>query len=196
MKQLLVADDDPGMRSALEARFTRRGWQVDVAVNGAEALAKFRPGQHKLVITDVRMPGSDGFAVMREVQNSSARTAVILLTAYGCVPEAVEAMRNGACDYLVKPVAFEKLEQAVERVLRRAGGENQDKGAESLVGQSPVWQQALGRARQAALTDADVLIEAESGAGKELVARLIHRLSARKDGPFVGELRGVPGDAA
>jgi len=184
MKQLLIADDDAGMRSALEARFTRRGWQVDVAVNGAEALAKFRPGQHRLVITDVRMPGSDGFAVMREVQNSSARTAVILLTAYGCVPEAVEAMRHGACDYLVKPVAFEKLEQAVERVLRRAG-EKQDKEGESLVGQSPVWQQALARARQAALADADVLIEAESGTGKELVARLIHRLSARKDGAFV-----------
>ena len=185
MKQLLIADDDAGMRSALEARFTRRGWQVDLAVNGAEALAKFCPGQHKLVITDVRMPGSDGFAVMREVQNCSARTAVILLTAYGCVPEAVEAMRNGACDYLVKPVAFEKLEQVVERVLRRAGGENPGKDAESLVGQSPVWEQALARARQAALTDADVLIEAESGTGKELVARLIHRLSARKDGAFV-----------
>jgi DNA-binding NtrC family response regulator len=193
MKSLLIADDDAGMRAALEARFARRGWQVDVAVNGTEALAKFRPGLHTLVITDVRMPGCDGFEVMREVQASSAGTAVILLTAYACVPDAVDAMRNGACDYLVKPVSFEKLELTVEQVLRRALLENKNKNedegkskeAEALVGQSPAWQQALGRARRAALTDADVLIEAESGTGKELVARLIHRLSARKAGPFV-----------
>src|SRR5271165_2864475 len=135
MKRLLIADDDAGMRAALEARFQQRGWLVDVAVDGTEALQKFRAGQHSLVITDVRMPGCDGFEVMHEIQKkeaqareaqaremqSSARTAVILLTAYGCVPDAVEAMRNGACDYLVKPVCFEKLELAVDQVLRRAG---------------------------------------------------------------------------
>ena len=183
MKRLLIADDDAGMRAALEARFRRRGWLVDVAVNGADALSKFRDRLHALVITDVRMPGRDGFELMREIQSSSPRTAVILLTAYGCVPDAVEAMRSGACDYLVKPVCFEKLEVAVEQVLRRA--QEQSKETESLVGHSPAWQQALERARQAAATDADVLIEAESGTGKELVARLIHRLSARRDGPFV-----------
>jgi DNA-binding NtrC family response regulator len=183
MKRLLIADDDAGMRAALEARFQRRGWQVDVAVNGTEALAKFREGLHSLVITDVRMPGRDGFELMREVQTSSVRTAVILLTAYGCVPDAVEAMRNGACDYLVKPVCFEKLELAVEQVLRRA--EEFGKDSEALIGHSPIWEQALDRARQAAATNADVLIEAESGTGKELIARLIHRLSHRKAGPFI-----------
>lgn len=183
MKRLLIADDDAGMRAALEARFRRRGWLVDVAVNGTEALQKFRAGLHSLVITDVRMPGRDGFELMREVQSSSARTAVILLTAYGCVPDAVEAMRNGACDYLVKPVCFEKLELAVEQVLRRAGELGKD--TETLIGHSPAWEGALERARQAASTDADVLIEAESGTGKELIARLIHRLSHRKAGPFV-----------
>ena len=216
-KRLLIADDDAGMRAALEARFQRRGWLVDVAVNGTEALAKFREGQHALVITDVRMPGCDGFELMREVQTASARTsarnsarpsartAVILLTAYGCVPDAVEAMRNGACDYLVKPVCFEKLELAVEQVLRRAQefGDNRDrdrdrererererekekeKDTDTLIGHSAVWEQALDQARQAAATDADILIEAESGTGKELIARLIHRLSQRKAGPFV-----------
>ncbi len=195
-------------------------------MNGTEALQKFRAGQHSLVITDVRMPGCDGFEVMREVQARevearetqtreaqtreaqcpSARTAVILLTAYGCVPDAVEAMRNGACDYLVKPVCFEKLELAVEQVLRRAGNSapdfgksnnnngnhnnhnnhnNKDEDAETLIGRSPAWERALDRARQAAATDADILIEAESGTGKELIARLIHRLSPRRAGPFV-----------
>jgi len=185
MKRLLIADDDAGMRAALEARFRRRGWLVDVAVNGTEALGKFRPGEHSLVITDVRMPGCDGFELMREVQGASAPAAVILLTAYGCVPDAVEAMRNGACDYLVKPVCFEKLELAVEQVLRRAEQFAKDKDTETLVGHSPAWELALARARQAAATDADVLIEAESGTGKELVARLIHRLSRRKAGPLV-----------
>jgi two-component system response regulator AtoC len=183
MKRLLIADDDAGMRAALEARFLRRGWLVDVAVNGAEALQKFRAGLHSLVITDVRMPGRDGFELMRAVQTSSARTAVILLTAYGCVPDAVEAMRNGACDYLVKPVCFEKLELAVEQVLRRA--EEANKETEALIGHSPLWERALARARQAAATDADILIEAESGTGKELIARLIHRISHRTQGPFV-----------
>jgi two-component system response regulator AtoC len=183
MKRLLIADDDAGMRAAVEARFQRRGWLVDVAVNGTEALQKFRAAQHSLVITDVRMPGRDGFELMREVQTLSGRTAVILLTAYGCVPDAVEAMRNGACDYLVKPVCFEKLELAVEQVLRRA--EELGKDTETLIGHSPAWEQALDRARQAAATDADIMIEAESGTGKELIARLIHRLSRRKQGPFV-----------
>jgi len=183
MKRLLIADDDAGMRAALEARFLQRGWEVDVAVNGVEALQKFRQHSHALVITDIRMPGRDGFELMREVQAASPRTAVILLTAYGCVPDAVQAIRSGACDYLVKPVCFEKLELAVEHVLRRAQAESKD--TEALVGSSPAWQQALERARQAAASDADILIEAESGTGKELVARLIHRLSRRRAGPFV-----------
>ena len=183
MKRLLIADDDAGMRAALEARFQRKGWLVDVAVNGVDALARFREGLHPLIITDIRMPGRDGFELMHEVQSSSVNSAVILLTAYGCVPDAVEAMRNGACDYLVKPVCFEKLELAVEQVLRRA--EEFGKDTETLIGHSPAWQRALEHARQAAATDADILIEAESGTGKELIARLIHRLSRRRQGPFV-----------
>ncbi len=182
-RRLLIADDDAGMRAALEARFLGRGWRVDVAVDGSEALTKFREGLHSLVITDVRMPGRDGFALMREVQTSSAHTAVILLTAYGCVPDAVRAMRNGACDYLVKPVCFEQLEVAVEGVLRRA--EEFERDTETLIGHSPLWEKALDQARQAAATDADILIEAESGTGKELIARMIHRISQRKTGPFV-----------
>ncbi len=120
MKRLLIADDDAGMRAALEARFSRRGWLVDVATNGTEALEKFRSGQHALVITDVRMPGRDGFQLLREVQSCAARTAVILLTAYACVPDAVDAMRNGACDYGKIGDWIEKLGFASESEVTKA----------------------------------------------------------------------------
>ena len=183
MNRVLVVDDDGGMRAALEARFLRRGWQVETASSAAEALEKFRRAQHPLVVTDIRMPGDDGFAVMRRARALAPHTAVILLTGFGSVPDAVAAMRDGACDYLVKPVSFEQLELAAERILGQA--RQQAEAMKDLAGQDPAWLRALDRARQAAASDADVLIEAESGTGKELVARLIHRLSPRRDRAFV-----------
>ena len=183
MNRVLVVDDDAGMRAALEARFLRRGWQVETARAAAEALEKFRRGMHPLIVTDIRMPGEDGFFVMREARALAPHTAVILLTAYANVPDAVAAMKDGACDYLVKPVGFEQLEAAAEKILAQAavrGGVLKEIG-----GHAPVWLRALERARQAAASDADILIEAESGTGKELVARMIHRLSPRRDRPLV-----------
>jgi DNA-binding NtrC family response regulator len=195
LNRVLVVDDEPGMRAALEAHFLRRNWRVDTAANASEALQKFRRTLHPLVVTDIRMPGSDGFSVMREARALAPQTAVILLTAFASVPDAVTAMKGGACDYLVKPVAFEQLEAAAERILPRAHGKScygtnsdqakSDRTKESLVGHAPLWLRALERARQAAASGADVLIEAESGTGKELVARLIHRLSPRREQAFV-----------
>jgi two-component system response regulator AtoC len=191
MNRVLVVDDDSGMRAALEARFLRRAWQVDTASNAGEALEKFRRGLHSLIVTDIRMPGripgcvpeEDGFFVMRAARELAPHTAVILLTAFASVPDAVAAMKDGACDYLVKPVCFEQLEQAAERILAQA--RTQAEAMKNLSGQAPSWLKALDRARQAAASNADILIEAESGTGKELVARLIHRLSPRRDRPFV-----------
>jgi DNA-binding NtrC family response regulator len=183
MNQVLVVDDEAAMRTALEANFLRRGWKVDAAPGTTEALARFRQHRHPLVVTDIRMPDGDGFAVMREVQTLAPRTAVVLLTAFGSVSDAVTAVKDGACDYLVKPIAFEELERTAQRVLQRAEGSPAAGG--ELVGHSPIWQRAVARARQAAASDADVLIQAESGTGKELVARMIHRLSPRRDRPFV-----------
>jgi DNA-binding NtrC family response regulator len=182
MNQVLIVDDDAGMRTALDVGFRRRGWTVDTAVGASDALAKFRRGRHGLVITDIRMPDGDGFAVMRGIRALAPHTAVILLTAFASVPDAVEAMKSGACDYLVKPVPFERLEQAATQVL---GDPRRTLPGETLVGRSPAWLRVLDRARQAAATDADVLIEAESGTGKELIAHLIHQVSARRDRPFV-----------
>ncbi len=183
MNRVLVVDDDNGMRAALDTRFSRRGWQVETAVDAREAIEKFRRGMHPLIVTDIRMPGDDGFYVMRSTRELAPHTAVILLTAFGSIPQAVAAMKDGACDYLVKPVSFEQLEQSAERILARAA--SQREAMRELCGHAPCWLRAVDRARQAAATDADVLIEAESGTGKELIARLIHRLSPRCARPFV-----------
>jgi len=183
MSRVLVVDDDAGMRAALEVRFLRRGWSVETATCAQEGLDRFRRGMHPLIITDIRMPGEDGFFLMRAARSLSPHTAVILLTAFGSISDAVTAMKDGACDYLVKPVPFEQLEQAAERVLAHA--RMQQESSKELAGHAPSWLRALERARQAAASDADILIEAESGTGKELVARMIHQLSARKGRPFV-----------
>jgi DNA-binding NtrC family response regulator len=210
--RVLVVDDEAGMRTALEVNFRRRGWQVETAFGKADALARFRQRKHALVVTDIRMPDGSGFEVMHEVQEMTPATAVILLTAFASVPDAVSAMKTGACEYLVKPVAFERLLEAAERVLRRdvqdgdaqvrdardgdvRNGDfrNKDSGNWKMVGSSPALMRALGRARQAAHSDADVLIQAESGTGKELLARMIHSLSPRHDGPFVAiNCAGIP----
>jgi DNA-binding NtrC family response regulator len=185
-RQVLVVDDDRSMRAALEARFLRLAWRVETASSAAEALGKFRRQKHALIVSDIRMPGGDGFSVLREARSLAPQTAVILLTAFASVPEAVSAMKDGACEYLVKPVSFEQLEQAASRVLSHSRRlETEAASPQGLAGRSPAWLRALDRARQAAATAVDILIEAESGTGKELVARLIHRLSPRRDRPFI-----------
>jgi len=182
MSQVLVVDDEAAMRAALEASFRRNGWTVESAAGTREALAKFEAGRPRLVVTDIRMPDGDGFAIMRQVRSRAPLTAVILLTAYASVPDAVAAMKDGACDYLVKPIAFEELERAAQRVL---GNARTPEIQTEFVGHSPALLRALALARQAAGSKADILIQAESGTGKELLAHMIHRLSPRRDRPFV-----------
>jgi len=99
MSRVLVVDDDRGMRAGLETEFLRHGWRVDGAAGVGEALLRFRPSEHALVVTDLRMPDGDGLGLMRDLRARAPETAVILLTAYGSVPGAVEAVRGGACDY-------------------------------------------------------------------------------------------------
>jgi DNA-binding NtrC family response regulator len=187
-KSVLVVDDEPGIRMALKTSFQREGWNVEVAAGSTEAMCLIKSRRFPLVITDVRMPDGDGLNLMRAVRADSPSTAVILLTAFGSVPEAVQAMRGGACDYLTKPISFEELKSVVTVVMRRAGNPSEAPAAVppgAIVGNASSLLRALERARHAARTDADVLIEAESGTGKELFARFIHENSARRDRHFV-----------
>ncbi|MGH9573434.1 MAG: sigma-54-dependent transcriptional regulator [Candidatus Acidiferrales bacterium] len=187
MNQVMVVDDEAPMRAALEAQFKRDGWDVTTAYGANDALAKFRQAPCPLVVTDMRMPDGDGLRVMRGLREVDPQVGVIFLTAFGTVPEAVRAMHEGACDYLVKPVRFEQLRDVAERVMGRAAqGSNDDGATENIfIGESAKLQKLLQRARQAARTDMDVLVEAESGTGKELLARLIHHASGRRNRPFV-----------
>ena len=182
-RAVLIVDDEAGMRAALESNFLRRGWRVNTASGVSEALTKFRQARPSLVVTDIRMIDGDGFAVLRQVRACDPHAAVILLTAYGSIPGAVEAMKDGACDYLVKPVAFEQIELAARQILARRPAQFEENS--EMVGESPALARALERARQVAATDADILIQAESGTGKELLARMIHRLSRRRERPLV-----------
>ncbi len=186
-QSVLVVDDEPGMRAALVANFERDGWQVESASGAAEAMRKFGQCRYPLVVTDVRMPDGDGLHVMRSVRQTAPATAVILLTAFGSVPEAVLAVQGGASDYLVKPFSFEQLKTAIARVMvantcSRAVTSGQ---RAPIIGESPALLRAVERAAAAARTDADVLIEAESGTGKELLARFVHESGSRRTKPFV-----------
>jgi DNA-binding NtrC family response regulator len=192
---VLVVDDEPGMRTALEANFQRHGWRVETATGVGHATRVLKHTNFDLVVSDIRMQDGDGFEVMCSVLKNSPATAVILLTAFGSVPEAVESMRSGAFDYLTKPISFEQLQAAAARVMQRVSDKTADRllrkhvtiavAGAGIVGRSPLLLQALQRARAAASTGADILIEAESGTGKELLAKFIHESSDQSRKPFV-----------
>jgi len=184
---VMVVDDEPGIRTALRANFLRHGWQVETASGVREAIRNLEDRDFDLIVTDMRMPDGTGMEVMRAARRSSPTTAVILLTAYGSVPDAVKAMRDGALDYVTKPIPFDQLQATAAQVMQRARfapAEDKDTTG-AIVGRSPLLLRALQRARAAANTGADVLIEAESGTGKELLARFIHESSDRCEKPFV-----------
>lgn len=181
-----MVDDEPAMRLGLECSFRQQGWDVGSASGVADAIAKFRARPVPVVVSDVRMLDGSGLELAPKLREIDGDVAVILLTAFAEVSDAVQAIKNGACDYLLKPAPFAQIEDAVERALTRPRVGSEPAGhRDEIVGHSAALIRALARARMAAQTDADVLIEAESGTGKELLARLIHHGSSRKSKPFV-----------
>lgn len=182
--QILIVDDEPQMLAGMKAILERAGYGVSTAGSGIEAVARLkeRQVQVELVVTDLKMPRFNGLDLIRHIRQNHPLCRVVLITAYGTVESAVQAMKLGAFDYLLKPFNAELLLGVVERALSGCRGGS---GEREIVTTEPSMMRLLQVAAQAARTDATILVEAESGTGKELLARYIHRSSARTDGPFV-----------
>ncbi|WP_437280672.1 sigma-54 dependent transcriptional regulator [Sorangium sp. So ce375] len=195
MSKILVVDDQRNMRTTLAMMLRGAGYEVDEAADGSQGADLGAKGAYDVVLTDLRMGGFDGIGVLRAVKESNANTEVIVMTAYGTIESAVEAMRLGAFDYIQKPFSEQELLVKVERAIqnRKLTGEVQLLASEfkeryrfeNIVGRSQAVREVLGRIVKVAPTDATVLITGESGTGKELVAKAIHANSKRADRPFV-----------
>ena len=195
MAKILVVDDQRNMRTTLAMMLRAAGYEVDEASDGNEGADKGGRGAYDVVITDLRMGESSGLTVLRAVKESHGSTEVVVMTAYGTIESAVEAMRLGAYDYIQKPFTEQELLVKVERAIssRRLTNEIEllthefkDRYKfENIVGRSAPVREVLGRIIKVAPTDATVLITGESGTGKELVAKAIHANSRRADRPFV-----------
>jgi DNA-binding NtrC family response regulator len=182
---ILVVDDDPGFRELVAEILLGAGASVLRASSGTEAVAHLREHTFDLVISDQRMPGLGGLDVLREAQKHPDPPAVILMTAFGTIPDAVEAMREGAVDYLSKPLESPAaLRALVHRVLETRPREQPENNGDFVTG-DPATRAVLELADRAAPTDATILITGPSGSGKDVVARRIHARSRRFDGPFV-----------
>ena len=192
---ILIIDDEKNIREGLSAALELDGYSVKLAANGAEGLALIEKGDIDLVITDLRMPGISGEEVLAKVRGESPGIPVIVLTGHGSIDTAVDAMRNGAYDFLTKPLSLDRLSLIVKRAL--AGREleirhsslqqelNAQASFESIIGKSAEMQRIFQMVRKAADSKASVLITGESGTGKELIANALHNLSPRKSNPFI-----------
>jgi len=194
-ERLLVVDDDQSMRAALYESLSSCGYEVETAENGSDALGKFREGQFAVVVTDMRMPMMSGMDVLRGIKKLSPQTPVILITAYGTVNTAVEAMKEGAAEFIMKPFSLDDLEFAVKNVLATSAQVNtEQQGGEACDNIYPVREiitqdkkilSILDMLKSVAASKSSILIQGESGTGKELFARYVYRYSNRRNMPFV-----------
>lgn len=192
---ILVVDDDADMRELVHDMLKDRGHQVTMAGSGAEALKVLGEQDVAVVLTDLRMKGMQGLELLAEIRRANPDIGVILMTAFGSVETAVEAMKHGASDYLTKPVKKDEMVRVVERVmretsLRREVGRlrreiHKEYSFHQILGKSKAIQAVFDLIRRVADSPTNVLITGESGTGKELVAKAIHYNSDRKDSPFV-----------
>ena len=204
VERLLIVDDDQLMRSALYESLSSFGYEVETAENGADALVKFKDDQFAVVITDMRMPKMSGMDVLRGVKKISPQTPVILITAYGTVNTAVEAMKEGAAEFIMKPFSLDDLEFAVKNVLAASTQIKTEKGDDETTGGIyPVKEiitkdkkiiDILDMLKSVAKSKSSILIQGESGTGKELFARYVYRHGNRREMPFVAvNCAAIPG---
>jgi len=195
MEPLLLVEDKNELRAMLRKALERAGYAVDEAPDGTAAIQKVRARRYLLVITDLKMPGASGLDVLRESKNADATIPVILLTAFGSVEEAVTAMKEGAFDFLQKPVDLDHLKLLVQRAARQQELLRENLllreeyaaryGFPRIVGEHASIRGISQQIQRIAATDSTALLLGESGTGKELFARAIHHLSNRREQPFV-----------
>ncbi|MFW5454246.1 sigma 54-interacting transcriptional regulator [Thioalkalivibrio sulfidiphilus] len=191
--RILLVDDDEGLLRLLSLRLSAAGYQVKTVTSAEQALATLPHYQPRLVITDLRMGGMDGMTLFETVHKDQPALPIIILTAHGTIPDAVEATRRGVFGFLTKPFDSQALLDYVSRALRLAGPGQEAGGDEAVAGdwregiisRSAVMEEALRQARLVADSETNVLIQSESGTGKELLARALHRASRRAGRPFV-----------
>nr|MBA2319546.1 sigma-54-dependent Fis family transcriptional regulator [Deltaproteobacteria bacterium] len=193
--RVLVVDDDRAVRSMLSVNLTKSGMEVELAADPTQAMTALRGSAFDLVLTDVKMPGSTGLELLAKVRESWPDTAVVVMTGYGSVPDAVAAMKGGAADYLIKPVGKDELmlvlSRALEtRALRARVHELQREidekfGFHNLIGTSPVMVKLYEELAAVAETNATVLLHGPTGTGKELLAHALHHRSRRAGSTFL-----------
>ncbi len=195
MPTILVVDDKDSMRNMLTQTLTEEGYRVDAAEDGKKALDLVRNKSYDLVLTDLKMPNIDGLELLSSVKEIDDETSVIVMTAYGTIEDAVNAMKRGAYDFITKPFDTEHLCVMVNRALenRRMQAENSllreellaGHGLDNIIGKNDSMKELSVLVQKVAKSDASVLLQGESGTGKELFARAIHTLSNRKNGPYI-----------
>jgi DNA-binding NtrC family response regulator len=195
MDPLLLVEDKNELRAMLRKALERSGYAVEEAPDGAAAIQKIRARRYLLVITDLKLPGASGLEVLRAAKNADATIPVLLLTAFGSVEEAVTAMKDGAFDFLQKPVDLDHLKLLVQRAARQQELLRENLllreqysaryGFPRIVGEHPSIREVSQQIQRVAGTDSTVLLLGESGTGKELFARAVHHLSPRREQPFV-----------
>jgi DNA-binding NtrC family response regulator len=193
--ELLLADDDADFRGSAARRFRRRGFNVEEAASGDEALALLNKRSFDVALLDMMMPGLSGVEVLDRLAAESRDLEVILLTGQGTIDSAVKAMKLGACDYLTKPFPLAELEVLIEKAWERSRLKKENRQLKAvlersqsqpeIVGQSPAMRTVFRLIEKAAPSDRPILVQGESGTGKELVARAIHRGRPRADRPLV-----------
>jgi len=192
MARILIVDDEKNIRTHLATYLSGLGHDADTSAEATAALGLLDARPFDVVLSDVRMAGMDGLALLREIRRRFPDVIVVLMTAYATVAQAVEAMRAGAYDYLVKPFSLEEVGLLLERVLEVQTLRRDNRVLRRVVEQpvlldseSPAMQRVLNMARQVAASDASVLLTGESGTGKNVLAAAIHSWSPRRDGPFI-----------
>ncbi len=192
METILIVEDKDSMLQMLKELFHEEGMNVLMARDGIEALKKIRDEKIDIILTDLRLPGMDGLSLLKEIKAIDSSIPVIVMTAYGSVETAVEAMKMGAVDFITKPFNTDHLIMLVKKVLEARSIQRENillreslKGMPVIIGKSPVMVELMKRVQKVARTKTTVLILGESGTGKELIARAIHHLSDRASYPFV-----------